>query len=173
LTIDEFAVLAALADAYREEQLRAFLERRPAAVLRFTREAAERQLIAGQANPDLRWVVAILSRFAPQGWSPGPDALDSGAAALVARRWAKPVDGTIEIGAEITAFCTALTNTQPVMSLAVARPGRSRPSPFSFEGYKTSGPLNFMPDQAISAGLRSPGRVRGPWMRCCAGNLQH
>ena len=122
LAIAELTTVAAIADACREEQLRAAIERRPAIAGRVTRGDAERQVAAGQSTYDPRWLVSVLHRFAPQGCGPVAAALDEGASALVRRGWAKPGDNSLEFGPEIQALCDAFANVIPFLAIGVGAP---------------------------------------------------
>jgi hypothetical protein len=122
LSIEELTTVAALADAHREENLRACIERRAANTNRVSRTDAERQVTTGQTKPDPRWLISILNACAPSGCGPSTAALDPGAAALVARRWAKPGDGGLDIGPELELLCAGFSNVIPFMKVAVGAP---------------------------------------------------
>lgn len=85
---EELTAVAALVDAYREENLRALLERRPPNASRFSREQLVYQLQAA-ASGDPRWFASLLAKHAPAPFAPYADGLDAGIRALAARRWVR------------------------------------------------------------------------------------
>jgi hypothetical protein len=121
-SIEELTTVAALADACREEQLRAVIERRPPGPNRVSRSDAERQVAMGQTKPDPHWLVSILSRFAPLGCAPTPAALDAGASALLGRGWARAADGCLELGPELATLCLGFAGVVPFLAIGAGAP---------------------------------------------------
>ena len=122
LSVGELTVVAALADAHREEQLRACIERRAARSGAVTRELAAEQLEAGTSRADHRWLISILSQFAAPGNGPDAEHLDAGAASLVARRLAGATDGALALNADLQLFCSGFATVTPFLGLAVHEP---------------------------------------------------
>jgi hypothetical protein len=118
----ELTVLAALADAHREEALQACIDRRPARRGAVTREYAERHIATGMARADHRWMVSILARFAPGPLSPDPSFLDTGARSLITRNLARAGNGAMELSPELQVFCDGLANISSFAALAVHPP---------------------------------------------------
>lgn len=122
LTIEELTVLAALADAHREEELLACIERRPAQSGAVTRDVAERHVIVGTEREDFRWLVSVLTQFSASGCEPKPEHLDPGALSLISRKLAEAGDGALTVVKELRAFCTGFAGVGPFMALAVHAP---------------------------------------------------
>ena len=122
LSAAELTVMAALADAHREEQLLACIERRPAVAGAVTRDVAQKQIALGTSRADHRWLVSILSRFGPPASAPRADHLDSGAASLIARNLARTGDEALEIGPDLQVFISGFSSVTPFLGFAVHAP---------------------------------------------------
>lgn len=122
LSVDELTVVAALADAHREEQLQACIDRRPARSGAVTRELAVQQVAAGTSSADHRWLISILSQFAAPGNGPDAEQLNAGAASLVARKLASANEGALALNPDLQTFCSGFANVTPFLALAVHEP---------------------------------------------------
>lgn len=122
LSIEELTTVASLADARREEHLRAVIERRKPFPGRISRSDAERQVTLGQHNPDSRWLISILDRFAPQDCRPNAAALEPGTSTLLGRELAKVADGWLELSPDLEILCDGFANVVPFLAIGVGAP---------------------------------------------------
>lgn len=150
-SIAELTALAALADACREEQLRAVLERRRPNVAAFSREAAEKQIAAIDNGFDSRWLAPVLQRFAATGCAASMAALDAGASALIARGWAKPADGSLELGPELQTLCAGFGNVSPFLVVGVGAPWAEPETVLVTRGLQSFWAIEFLAGAAPSA----------------------
>ncbi len=121
-SVDELTVLAALADAHREELLKACIERRPAESGAVARELAAHQVAAGTSRPDHRWLISILAQFAVPSNTPQGAQLDRGAASLIARNLAATGERALSLSPGLQTYCDGFSNVTPFLALAVNAP---------------------------------------------------
>jgi hypothetical protein len=122
LTIEEMTTFAALADANREEQLRALAERRPAITGHASRAGTMHQLTQGLSNRSQEWLVAILAKCAPPFYAPSEEHLDKGAGSLVARGWARPGTDSLEFGPQLESLCDVFSSLSPFLAITIGAP---------------------------------------------------
>ena len=109
---EELTALSAIVDAYREENLRAFLERRQANPSRFSREQLRFELdAAAQADP--RWYASLLTLHAPPPFAPLAERLDMGVRALATRGWLGFEEDCVVPEAALAEVCVGLGNLNP------------------------------------------------------------
>ena len=109
---EELAAVAAIADAYREETLRALLERRAPDPSRFSQDQLVYELQA-VASRDPRWFCSLLANHAPAPFAPSVDSLDAGIRALSARGWVRFEEGRAVLKAPLIAISVGLGVLNP------------------------------------------------------------
>jgi hypothetical protein len=122
LTVEELTVLAALADAHREEELLACIERRDPRVGAVTADGAGRVVAAGIERVDYRWVVSILAKFSAPGCEPKPEHLDPGGVSLISRKLAEPGEDALAPVKDLRTVCQGLAGAGPFMAMSVHAP---------------------------------------------------
>ncbi len=150
ISVEELAAIAALADAGREEQLRAVIERRPPVAGKATFADLERQVVTGVQRPDRHWLVSVLTAFAPVGSEPNAAALRSGAESLNRRGWIVTRDGVVQFGAQVEMLCSAFATVQPFLALAVGAPWRDPEISIFTRGIQAFWGVEFRSEEAPS-----------------------
>ncbi len=117
LGADELTALAALADAYREDQLRSFLQRQSPASGLYAPEALARLLRLGKERRDVRWLAGLLAVHAPGAFAPDPARLDRGLQALVGRGWLRRRGKDVGLRPPLDRACFGLSNLMPYLVL--------------------------------------------------------
>ena len=125
LQANELAMLAAVVDAHREENLRAVLERRQPNVSRFSREQLLYELETAAQTADPRWFAGILQRHAPPGFQPGPASLNEGASSLGSRGLVTFEGDDVLITADLAAVAAVIASLGPYAILSVGSAGES------------------------------------------------
>lgn len=148
-SLEEFTVLAALADAHREELLQACIDRRPAGRGAVTRDLAAHHVSAGTSRIDLRWLVSILAQFAAPQQVPNADHLDRGAQALIARNLARTGDGALALSPDLQTFCDGFANITPFLALAVHAPWADREVALFTRGLQHFWGIEYLSGQAV------------------------
>lgn len=120
----EVTAFAAVVDAFREETLRAYLERRPPEPERFSRDHLARQL-AFVDTPDSRWLCPILKRHAPAPLQPGEQALNTGARSMAARGLLRFEGEAVVLEGALFDVCAGMANVAPYAHVAVQHAGGS------------------------------------------------
>jgi hypothetical protein len=110
---EELVALSAITDAYREEGLRAFLERRPPVQNAFSRDQLLYELQASHGAEDPRWLAGLLVKHAPAAFQSTPEALDAGAAGLAQRGWLHFEEDSAVLEPLLQQICSSLANINP------------------------------------------------------------
>jgi hypothetical protein len=119
LRSEELTALAAVVDAYREEGMRALLERREPRFNVFQREQLVYELQLGPRHPDPRWLAGLLHRHAPPAFRPDIAQLDRGAMLLTEKGWLKSQNGAIGFQPGLEQICKGLGSLSPYALLEI------------------------------------------------------
>ena len=122
ISAEELTAIAAIADACREEQLRAVIERRQPVVGRVSFSDLEGQVAMSTQKRDPHWLLSILADWAPPSCSFDMATLKQGNAALLNRGWVIAREGTLQLGAQLEVMCAAFGTVTPFLALAVGAP---------------------------------------------------
>jgi len=131
----EVTAFAAMVDAFREETLRAFLERRAGEATRFSREQLAAQL-QHVDSPDSRWLCPVLKRHAPPPLQPDMQALNAGARSLASRGLARFEGDGLVIEGELFRILAGMANIVPYAYLSVQQAGAAGASVIYLTGLK-------------------------------------
>jgi hypothetical protein len=138
----ELTALATIVDAYREETLRAFIERRPAEPTRLSREQLVGQL-ATMDGADSRWLCAVLKRHAPEALQPNEGSLNAGARSLAERGLLRFDGEAICLEGNLYRVCASMANIVPYAYVASQRAGGGGSSAIYLTGIKCYWVLEF------------------------------
>jgi hypothetical protein len=122
LGLAELSVIAAIADAWREEALHAVIDRRAADLSGFTREHLAYELAMAD-HGDARWFAGLLAMQAPPGFAPSADHLNAGAHALADRGWLCFDNDRVAPEPPLVRICSGLANLSPYVRVHVEGAG--------------------------------------------------
>jgi hypothetical protein len=138
----ELTAFAAIVDAYREETLRSFIERRPGDPTRLSRAQLTRQLTT-MDGPDSRWLCAVLKRHAPEAIRPDEGALNTGARSMAERGLLRFEGEAICVEGNLYRLCAGMANIVPYAYIASQRAGGGGSSAIYLTGLKCYWVLDF------------------------------
>jgi hypothetical protein len=118
----ELTAFAAIVDAYREETLRAFVERRQATPERLSRAQVTSQLAHGDSL-DSRWLCPVLTRHAPAAIAPNEQNLTAGVRSMAARGLLRIDGDAVVVEGDLFRVCAGMANIVPYAHLSVQQAG--------------------------------------------------
>jgi hypothetical protein len=131
----ELTTFAAIVDAYREETLRAFIERRPGDPTRLSRAQLAHQLTM-MDGPDSRWLCAVLKRHAPEAIRPDERSLNTGARSMAERGLLRFEGEALCVEGNLYRLCAGMASIVPYAYLASQRAGGGGSSAIYLTGLK-------------------------------------
>lgn len=131
LSIAELTAVAAVVDAYREERLRALIERRDPQPDRFSIDDLLFQVHMGCLSRNTRWFGGILAAHAPIECEPLPEDLREGLIGLTLREWLREADHRWEPQGTLVELCERLGNLNPYAVIASDPHGASPIAPLT------------------------------------------
>ena len=131
LSIAELASVAAMVDAFREERLRALIERRAPEPDLFSIDDLLFQVNMGCLSGHTRWFTGILAAHAPIEFAPVPEDLREGLIGLELREWIREADHRWEPQRTLIELCERLGNLNPYAVIATDPHGASPIAPLT------------------------------------------
>ena len=131
LSMAELTSVAAVVDAYREERLRALIERRDPQPDRYSVDDLLFQVNMGCLSRNTRWLGGILAVHAPIEFEPAPESLREGLIGLTLRDWLSEADHRWEPQGTLVELCERLGNLNPYAVIASDPHGASPIAPLT------------------------------------------